>query len=601
MGNSKNRTVLGYASLSPEMEKAVFGKNNIKYIPSAQERNVIIDEMEKFGVEFPIKNPESFDIPEFFLPELESDTIQGHFQVISEKLLGKKATLMKEFANSSIPSRTPSEIIYRKGWMRYSNEGVSKVDYPLEDIFVFDCETFVKGSNFGHPILATAVSEKAYYIWMHEAYVNPNIEYEPTLVPIGAGKIAIAHNVAFDRARTLEAYTLGENCNFWFDTMSAHINVSGLASGQRWYFLQKGSKNFGPRPQWSDKGCLNNLIDCYNFHYQPVVPLQPEDKKIRDIFVESESISSIRDAGIDLVKYALNDVKITYELYSILFLKYLQSNPSLTTLLGHFAISSSQLPVVDDWDKWFADCEYQWEKSIARQEEILGEMADSLYNEWSIGLIEPENDPWLSQLDWSMDTKVTKTGKTGKYYMIPAWYKPRIKTGKPMEVSTKNRLSHILLRLKWDGKPIKYFPEKGWCYMDDEQGDYVRIPHVQGEGVNVGGVLTKDYVEDFESGMLSSDSEAAKELISLSVNVAYWTSVRSRVLEQFVKQVDNPLGKPCNLIIPATVPHNTSTNRAGENLWLTVPDPKYLKIGSEIKTRVQAPEGWVFVQSDFDK
>jgi len=54
------------------------------------------------------------------------------------------------------------------------------------------------------------------------------------------------------------------------------------------------------------------------------------------------------------------------------------------------------------------------------------------------------------------------------------------------------------------------------------------------------------------------------------------------------------------MIVPAAVPHNTSTNRAGENLWLTVPDPKYDKIGSEIKTRVQAPEGYVFVQSDFD-
>jgi DNA polymerase gamma 1 len=600
MGNTKNLTVLGYASLSPEMEKKVFGEKTEKYVPTPMEKNSIIEEMEKFGVEFPIKNPDSFFIPEFNLPDLEADTIQEHFKKISESLVGEKSEVMKDFANSSAP-RVPQNILNKKGWVRYAAEEISIVPYPLEDIFIFDCETFVKGSNFGHPILATAVSDKAYYIWMHESYVNPNIEYEPTLVPVGKNKIIIAHNVAFDRARTEEAYLLAEDVNFWFDTMSAHINVSGLASGQRWYFLQKNNKWNLSRPQWSDKGCLNNLIDCYNFHCHPIVPLEPEDKKIRDIFVVSETMEEIVRYKEDLNRYALNDVKITYELYSILFLKYLQSNPSLTTLLGHFAIGSAQLPVVDDWDKWFADCEHQWEKSIARQEEILGEMADELYTDWSAGFIEPEDDPWLSQLDWSMDTKVSKNGKVGKYYMIPAWYKPRIKTGKPMEISTKNRLSHILLRLKWDGKPIKYFTDMGWCYMDDEQGDYVRIPHTQGEGVNVGGVLTKDYVEDFESGMLSSDSEAAKELISLSVNVAYWTSVRSRVLEQFVKKVENPLGSSCNLIVPATVPHNTSTNRAGENLWLTVPDPKYLKIGSEIKTRVQAPDGWVFVQSDFDK
>ena len=100
--------------------------------------------------------------------------------------------------------------------------------------------------------------------------------------------------------------------------------------------------------------------------------------------------------------------------------------------------------------------------------------------------------------------------------------------------------------------------------------------------------------------MLSSDLPQAKELIKLAINVSYWTSVRSRVREQNVAKVKNPLGKEFNIIVPATVPHNTSTNRAGENLWLTVPDPKFDKIGSEIKTRVQAPDGWVFVESDFD-
>jgi DNA polymerase gamma 1 len=189
---------------------------------------------------------------------------------------------------------------------------------------------------------------------------------------------------------------------------------------------------------------------------------------------------------------------------------------------------------------------------------------------------------------------------------VPKWVRgvssKDLVDGKPHieGISTKNRISHLLLRLKWDNQPIVFLKDKGWCFKDPDSGNYERLPHTDGEGVNVGGVLTKDYVEDFESGMLSSDLAQARELIKLAINVAYWTSVRSRVREQNVEVVKTPKGEEFSLIIPATVPHNTSTNRAGENLWLTVPDPKYDKIGSEIKTRVQAPKGYVFVESDFD-
>jgi DNA polymerase gamma 1 len=54
------------------------------------------------------------------------------------------------------------------------------------------------------------------------------------------------------------------------------------------------------------------------------------------------------------------------------------------------------------------------------------------------------------------------------------------------------------------------------------------------------------------------------------------------------------------IIVPQTIPHNTATNRAGEHLWLTVPDPKPDKIGTEVKTRVQLESLWTFVSSDYD-
>jgi DNA polymerase gamma 1 len=605
---------LGYVVLSDTMNSRVFGDSVGYKAPTSKKVDNICEEMEGFGVNFPVKNPDNFFIDDFALPELQASNIKEHFDTISKEVTESRVRLMKDFAYTEIPDAPDqTKFFMYAGWVKYPFDGSPEVVDGIEEkIGVFDCETFVKGSDFAHPILATAVTDKAYYIWMHESFVNPKVSYVPKLVDLGLKDgVFIAHNVAYDRARTSEAYALGKT-NSWFDTMSAHINVSGLASGQRWWYIQKQAKKsmYKADPIWADKGSMNNLIDCYNFHCQPAIPLEADDKKIRNTFVDATSMEDFLPQRDDLIKYALNDVKITFELYSILALKYLQNNPSLTTLAGHFGIAAAKLPVVSDWDQWFADCEKQWEDSIARQEEILGKMASEIYESWNEGELTDEDikdDPWLSQLDWEASFKLTKAGKpSSKWYGVPKWVRSvsakDLVDGKPVieGISTKNRLSHLLLRLKWGDQPIKFFTDKGWCFKDEDSGDYARIPHKDGEGVNVGGVLTKDYVEDFESGILSSDLSQAKELISLAVNVAYWTSVRSRVREQNVERVLAPNGKKFALIVPASVPHNTSTNRAGENLWLTVPDPKYDKIGSEIKTRVQAPEGYVFVESDFD-
>jgi len=605
---------LGYVVLSDSMNAKVFGEGVIAKPPGKKEISSIKEEMENFGVEFPIKNPTNFFIDDFALPGLKANSIKAHFDIISKEVCKDRVELMKDFAYTEIPE-PPDKTKYfvYAGWVKYPFGGSPKVvDGIEENIGVFDCETFVQGSDFAHPILATAVTDKAYYIWMHPSFVDSKIPYEPMLVPLGQKDgLFIAHNVAYDRPRTQEAYVLGKT-NSWFDTMSAHINVSGLASGQRWWYVQKQTKksSYKADPIWADQGSMNNLIDCYNFHCRPAIPLEQEDKKIRNTFVDATSMEEFALDRDNLIQYAVNDVKITFELYSILVLKYLQNNPSLTTLAGHFSVAGAKLPVVSDWAEWFESCEEAWHSSIAKQEKTLSQMAKELYESWNEGEITDEDikaDPWLLQLDWEANFKLTKAGKpSSKWYGVPKWVRSvsakDLIDGKPTieGISTKNRLSHLLLRLKWDDQPIHFFTDKGWCYMDQDSGLYMRIPHKDGEGVNVGNVLTKDYVEDFESGVLTSDLTEARELIGLAINVAYWTSVRSRVREQNIETVRTPEGKQFNLIVPASVPHNTSTNRAGENLWLTVPDPKYDKIGSEIKTRVQAPEGYVFVESDFD-
>lgn len=610
---------LGYSVLGPQMTQEVFGANAVDaYRQPLGEVPQIMDQMERFGVEFPIKNPKSFEeLPEFYLPPLDGEDISEHFGNISKKILGEKVKLLKDFANLDVPE-PPTDIVYKVGWTRYEWKGddewevTTDTDMSGIDIAVFDCETFVKGSDFGHPILATAVSPGSYWVWMHESFVDPGIPYTPCYVPTGTtNTLFIAHNVGFDRQRTLEAYYMKHDPyhptdpfgNLWFDTMSAHINTSGLASEQRFWYTQ--NDKFKKTPSWTEKGSLNNLVDVYNFHCQPVVSLEKEVKKTRNLFVIAESMSDFVPNRDELVAYALRDVKVTFDVYAILTLKYLQANPSLTTLFGHFAQTSSILPVTPDWKYWIENCEKVWKESIDRQDELLSEIANQLLEDWKNDDIDIESDPWLSQLDWEANFSLKKDGKPKSvWYGIPMWYRKNAKNDKELgrivlePITTKSRLSHILLRLKWNGQPIVYNSEMGWTYLDLDKSEYVRVPHPNGEGINVGGVLSKDYLDEFESGILSSDLPQAQELIRLAVKVSYWTSVRSRVREQLptpaLDQTD------LTIIVPQTVPHNTATNRAGEHLWLTVPDPKPDKIGTEVKTRVQLESPWTFVSSDYD-
>jgi DNA polymerase gamma 1 len=626
---------LGYSILPEKMAYKAFGRKAVEnYAPDlcgdwcgGQPKIAeIMEEMEKFGVEFPVKNPEIFtSLPEFFLPDLEGEDIAQHFKNISEGIVKDKAQLIKKFAAIEAVSPPPSSyVVYTPGWVRYTlKDEVWEIDIlndkglEGEEIAIFDCETFVKGSHFGHPVLATALGMSgSYYVWMHESFVDPEIPYMPKLVKLGTkNSLLIAHNVGFDRQRTQEAYILEHNPydkqnpkgNLWFDTMSAHINVSGLASEQRFWFTQSKDKSFKwvTEPGWVKYGSLNNLVDAYNFHCSPDVPVEKESKKTRDLFVKAESMADFLPDRDELVSYALRDAYLTFELYSIVSLKYLQSNPSLTTLCGHFAQTSSILPVTDKWYEWVESCEDVWSESINRQSELLTELAEQALEDWKNDDVDVESDPWLSQLDWSANYALKKDGKPKSvWYGIPKWYRGNAENCKELKkivlkpITTKSRVSHILLRLKWKGQPIKHTDDKGWVFWDEEKSQYERLPHPNGEGVNVGGVLSKDYLDDFESGRLSSDLPQAQELIRLAIKVSYWTSVRSRVLEQLpVSAYDD---KETTIIIPQTVPHNTVSNRAGEHLWLTVPDPKPEKIGTEVKTRVQVKSPYTFVSSDYD-
>jgi DNA polymerase gamma 1 len=100
-----------------------------------------------------------------------------------------------------------------------------------------------------------------------------------------------------------------------------------------------------------------------------------------------------------------------------------------------------------------------------------------------------------------------------------------------------------------------------------------------------------------EKGVLNSDFPEAKQALEAAISCSYWVSVQSRVKSQFVvMNKDNQTG----YIIPQMVVAGTVTGRAVESTWLTASNSKKNRIGSEIKTTIRIPEGYLQIGADVD-
>lgn len=184
-------------------------------------------------------------------------------------------------------------------------------------------------------------------------------------------------------------------------------------------------------------------------------------------------------------------------------------------------------------------------------------------------------------------------------YEIPKWFLPF--KNKDTKISTKTQVSHYLLGLRWLEKPVFYTQDSGWCYIDDS-GVRCKVPHKKGEEYNVGCMLTSDFIRYYEDGLMQANNEKAAELLKESVACSYWLSARSRVAEILTCHVNNPYGKDALMCAGGISPNNTISGRGGEKLWYTVPgtEGNQHKIGTEIKSRVAAPDGWVIIGGDAD-
>ncbi|KAG0003407.1 DNA-directed DNA polymerase gamma mip1 [Modicella reniformis] len=236
----------------------------------------------------------------------------------------------------------------------------------------------------------------------------------------------------------------------------------------------------------------------------------------------------------------------------------------------------------------------------------------------------------------------------------PEWYRalwdPK---RKKLKLTTRQRLAPLLLRLQWRGYPLAHSSLYGWTFrvpqddhdfvtksspltfptenqaghqatLDTSRFNYYQIPHKAGEGCNVGNPLAKGYMSYFDNNVLScyesqgdttsdESSALARQAIDMNAQCAYWVSAKERIEGQFVvwdKDVsglgdrmglpDRGEGRLNGMILPQIITMGTVTRRAVEKTWMTASNAKENRIGSELKSMVEAPAGYRIVGADVD-
>ncbi|KOX70898.1 DNA polymerase subunit gamma-1, mitochondrial [Melipona quadrifasciata] len=150
-----------------------------------------------------------------------------------------------------------------------------------------------------------------------------------------------------------------------------------------------------------------------------------------------------------------------------------------------------------------------------------------------------------------------------------------------------------------------------WCnVVIDNCCYFLKLPHKDGKGSNVGNPLSKDFLNKFSENVLASSDASAAEILKIARMLSYWRNNRDRIMSQFAVWFEDsylPRGVKSSrksmrygAIVPLVVVCGTLTRRAIEPTWMTASNAYSERIGSELRAMIQAPPGYNIVGADVD-
>lgn len=146
-----------------------------------------------------------------------------------------------------------------------------------------------------------------------------------------------------------------------------------------------------------------------------------------------------------------------------------------------------------------------------------------------------------------------------------------------------------------------------WCNtIVDRCCYFFKLPHKDGASYRVGNPLAKDFLNKFSENVLAGDTESAEQVLSIARMCSYWRNNKQRIMDQIVvwlNDADLPehlRGFKYGAIVPQVVVCGTLTRRAVEPTWMTASNAMPERLGSELRSMVQAPPGYNLVGADVD-
>ncbi|KAI9092441.1 DNA polymerase family A-domain-containing protein [Phlyctochytrium arcticum] len=419
--------------------------------------------------------------------------------------------------------------------------------------------------------------------------------------------------------------------------------------GEQQQGLSKSETTRLPSQSWWQVSSMNNLKDTAELYLKKTL-----DKSLRSEF-ESTDFASVRKQLQQLLTYCAEDVAVTQELFQKLWPRFKEKCPHPVSFAGMLHMGKGYLPISSDWNRYVTSAD---DKYAEYQDDIrtrLTELVEEAVKRGQDG--KWEADAWLRNLNWKVPAvRMTNPviAKDGTVKVPARPYKkrgiPESCIGKPnwylelydkklnrLEITLSKRIAPYLLGLQWKGFPLYWTKKYGWTYVVprteastikikplefpsdpvdkdfdarasvDGMAFHYQVPHPAGEGVNVGSPLSKSFISAFEDGTLTSNYPAAQFILERNAQCAYWTSAKGRVSQQFLvwgKDIgeDVPVadGNEYGVILPQSISMGTVTRRAVESTWMTAANAKKNRIGSELKTQIQAPKGWKIIGADVD-
>lgn len=177
--------------------------------------------------------------------------------------------------------------------------------------------------------------------------------------------------------------------------------------------------------------------------------------------------------------------------------------------------------------------------------------------------------------------------------------------GKKVEENLSKR--EYYSRLKKDKTEGLYKGSGVWCDTTVDHCCYFfKLPHKDGTSHRVGNPLAKDFLNKFSENVLAGDTESAEQVLSLARMSSYWRNNKQRIMDQMLVWLnDSDLPKHLKdfkygAILPHVVVCGTLTRRAVEPTWMTASNAIPERLGSELRSMVQAPPGYNIVGADVD-